>query len=650
MAASMEKKQIVDICLHGHGIVCGLTVQVNPNCDIELGKGTAIAGNGTVITVPGESFSYYLKVPSNVVQKYFPHSWNEKNRANRPVLELVPRGEYDAKTMDSFKQQSPKDLPTRNLLDDKIAVILIPDETPDQRYFLLVSPSVLVERDPDLLLKVKALAKNDIVENRNGIFKRPGQSKAVFSSEIIAQALYPHLQLPRTFIPRFGYKTLAIVDPGQPFGTPNFQNPFEKVKLFQDIFYEYKAILDDFVPRFCDVLEKLHDLYGSRLSHKGKGYWTQYRHILSQKWQAFLQEGEYLFYVQYFYDWLTDLVKAYDELCVRLAAFHSSCNCGHEERGKRPPYTLIHLGPVLGGRTSYTPTNFRDYYVPPMINGNAEEQWNEIRFLHWRLMMMIWTFDLPQLKLDEKVLVAGGYIAPAKEFEDSTNYFENTNTDDDPVVNLDDLPLKFTPGQTPDAPLGEQAIPYYYPLDADSPYSLHRYWNYQLTQMGQIARIRSYNGNKGRDSYTSYRDTLFPLAFHLRNEPFLRTEGHIGKQTDIDVVLDPAKVSPDWAGLLDRYNLTANILLVPVSQLRRFVQANALSPLQSQAGQNSVLQSRIGLEHTGGIGQGQTLVLVYADSDEQIELSECKKDVLPEVKKLTIVADFTIPLANGLRF
>ena len=638
----------INVCLFGQGIVCGLTVHVNDTCDIEIGGGTAVTQTGTLVKVATQKFDYYLKQPTEAVKRYFPESLGEKSKEDRTIIELT-LGKYDANTMDSLSKQYPTDLPTRQLLEGKILVILVNEDKPTEQHFLLVTPSVLVgKRGGAFKQAVQEVSKSAAKDARLGIFSRQ-KPKVEYKPENIEKVLFPYLQLPDVVVTRFGYKKLAIIDKGKPFGIENLQNPLSKITKFEHIFNEYKAILDDLIPEFIAALEKLHTLYGDSLTHKGKDYWAQYRHILDEKWCAFLEGGEHLYYIQYFYDWLTDMVKAYDELREHLSAFVGACMCDDNQAiDANHHYTLIHLGPVLGGRTSYTPTLFRDYFQPPLIDGDNENHWREIKFLHWRLMMMIWTFDLPQLRLDEKVLVKGRYIMPAKEFEDSTNYLEKTNKVDlvgetVGTVNLEDLPIKFTPSQTPDTLIGEQAIPYYYPLDADSPYSLHRFWNYRLAQMKLIHKIRSYNAFKDPDSFASDKNALFPLAFNLRNYPFLKVEGHIGKKISFKEIKAiqgiPARIIENlevWHNLIWQYNLTMLVVAIPLSKL-------AKNALDSKAYSETAIG--IGLEHIGGLEQGQTLVLVYEDNinGEQIELNECKKDKKPEIEPFTIVADFTVP-------
>ena len=330
--ASINNPPQINTCLYGQGIVCGLTVHVNEKCDVELGSGTAITASGTLIEIPNTKFDYYQKTPSPAVSKYFPHTYDAKNRTDRAVLELIATGPYNPKLMDSLKQQNPKDSPTRELLTDKIMVILFNESNPKEQYFLLVSPALLLEKgDPAILNQIKGLSKTNVPAGRSGIFARPKATTVTYSTEVMDAVFHPHLQLLEVHVPRFGYKTLGIADLSKPFGVKdNFVNPFTKISKFAHIFNEYKAILDDLIPEFDAALEKLHTLYGNQLTHKGKDYWAQYRKILREKWLVFLEQGDYLFYIQYYYDWLTDLVKAYEELCEQLSAFNAKCLCDNK--------------------------------------------------------------------------------------------------------------------------------------------------------------------------------------------------------------------------------------------------------------------------------------------------------------------------------
>jgi hypothetical protein len=123
-------------------------------------------------------------------------------------------------------------------------------------------------------------------------------------------------------------------------------------------------------------------------------------------------------------------------------------------------------------------------------------------------------------------------------------------------------------------------------------------------------------------------DALYPLAFHLREYPYLRAEGHIGK------LFDAASTVKDLNAIMQRDHVVFGVVAVSTAEVNDFVNKKPT---------NAPRPPGLGMEHTGGLEQGQTLVLVYTDADEQIELLECKKDTAPEIAAKTIVADFTIP-------
>lgn len=601
-------------CLHGVGIICGLTVCVQEDCSIMVAEGSVITTSGTLIPVAAHLFKSYKKITSDKVNLHF------KNLKVNQVWEL---SEIHDSNTDPLKQQSPKDTPTRDFLENKV-VVLLQDVASGQLFFVLVdnTDAIKIKGIEETIKKIKAKSQTN---KPTGVFAK--EEKPVFNFDYTEKAIFSYLQLSHIVVPRFGYKTLAIKDNNKPFGYDNFQNPFLKVNDFKSIFFEYKAILDDLIPEFYDALTILHKLYGDFLTHKGGNYWEKYRNILSAKWDCFLEEGEHLYYIQYFYDWLCDLAKAYNELCHELTNYKAECRCGvdpdHQEL-----YTITFLGPILGSQSSYNSLIFRDYYIPTVAMDNNEENLRRIKFLHWRMMMMIWTFDLPGLKLDEKVLRDKFKIVPAKEFEDSTNFFEKNQNSEHPI--------RFTPSRIIQSCLGQQAIPFYYPLDSDSPYSLHQYWDFQAIKENKLDQIFSYNAISDADSYTHCRHVQYPMAYLLKEFPFTRVEGAIGK------------IYPKPGHQQNPFHTQIAELAKNTNCCIDFVFIKILPPTSPSNLFCNNIKYLNGLEHQNGALQGQTIVYLYVGSAEQIELNECKKDKTPEIVSDTIIADFTLPYRLSL--
>lgn len=694
--------ELINPCLSGHGISCGLTVRFNDNSSLSVGAGTAIIPDGRVVHLPEKLFWNYLKRPQPAVAAYF---------GNTKVWELTDQEDLEEPdNIDSFvPQYRTDDQPGAVFLDDKILVVYVDEKAACPPAFVLVRQVDMVrltKREAD----VRRLAEPVRGNPKPGIFANP-RTTLSFDSEHIEAALFPYRQLPHVSLPRFGYKTLAVIDKNKkwnfddPTSAPkvgttsppkldNLRNPFlrianpplpkktgESVSVFSLIFDEYKAILDEAFPAFKLALRVLHAQFGSLLTDNApapqkpktarpkettcmepvQDEFAKYREVLCRKWQCFKEEGEHLYYIQYFYDWLADLITAYEAFRLALIDFSAECLCDEQPDSKNPPNLLL-LGPVITEEFNYKPLIFRDYFVEPFTYNHNEERLRELKCLHQRLMLMIWTFDLPALQLERKVLQKGGYTDTAEEFKDSTNFWEQLITRRDsagkidpdksgkPVFDLNQLPVRITPSRALTEPLGQQAIPYYYPIDANSVYSVHRVWDFVATKTNRTDRHLSYNAHSGDDSYTDHPDILFPLAFNIRPYPFLRVEGHIGRTTERNYTVKDATgnevsftstVVEELEEIIGKYNLGLEVMSVDISKLIPPInQPTVPSELENFLDRLNKLR---GLEHQNGGYAGQTLLLFYVSAAEQIELNECKKDKTAEIPAGTIVADFTLP-------
>lgn len=598
-------------------------------------------GNGTILHVQEKRFRYYIVPDSKTPDHY-------------ELAETLT----DSKKEDSLKNQFRKDTPERTFLDDKIVVLQVDEH--DNQSFSLRSRNQLVQQD-NLLAAVQRIAQPENPSRSRGIFAR-NRPILNFETGDIEKVLRPILQLPDVVLPRFGYRLLAYLDKSRrnDFDDPttklvrldNLRNPFFAITDYESIFTEYKAILDDGIPEFARALETLHTLFGSLLTHKTPDRLKKFRQVLLHKWQVFLEEGQHLFYIQCYYDWLCDLSKAYTELRQLLSDFDADCLCAQPTKSPHP-VNQLRLGPVLGGRSTYKPLIFRDYFQQPFTTDHNEKRLLEIRCSHWRLMMMIWTFDLPFLRLDKNVLIDEGYMVSAEEFNDSSDYWERTFTTPDHKATFVDLPVQITPGRSAFEPLGMQAIPYYYPLDADGPFSVHRYWDFVATYNNRIDRHFSYNANRDTDSYTARQEIRFPLLYNLREFPYFRVEGHLGKPLFRQVlnavnILDDVFITNDIYEIIQKYNLGIEVIAVDVDDKVTPDEVHGIYPLSTltKAGTPNMLREVqvLGLEHQPGLYAGQTWVLFFTSQGANIDLNECrKKEGTLEIAPNTVVADFVLP-------
>jgi hypothetical protein len=632
----------VDTCITGYGVVCGAEVHLNPDCSLEVGEGTLVLLDGTVLHNKGRTFRYYVKPEAIVdnVKKAIFRFLNIKV-IDPGHMEFLLLAQEDAKPreIDALKQQHPDDIPDANLLQNKILAVLSLAENPGDQpviYWLLISQ--------DAIAKSKKIAGHTPGDNQ-GLFSRPITRREI-DLVTIDEYFRPQLLLPVLTVPRLGYKELAIDQPPKGLVDENLLFPYRNLKTFAPLFFEYKAIIDDYIQQLHYALEVLHHNFGSLLSHKGPVYLARYRKFLLLKVKKFYEEGEHLYYIQYIYDWLRDLTLAYNELVYKLVDFRAGCPCKKIKKEGEPDLNLLLLGPVLGGRSTYQPLVFRDLASV----SERDKSIRELRFLHWRLLMMIRTFDLPLLKLD-RVLLDPGEELGYEEKLDSTNYWEDYNAERAGTIEdeFNWLPVKCTPSGVSWGLLGRMAIPYYYPLDSNSIYSLHQFWDFTSTIMRKTDYLLSYNAHSGdaekpatetvNDSYTNRLEAILPLAFNLEPYPCLKVEGHIGKRISFTASdgINPVRTGwyfksfPLFEYLL-KYNLCLDVIAFGLPGGDATLQLNKIT----------------GLEHRPLIEQGQTLVLFFVDSDkEQIELQECRKDEWPEILPNTVVADFVLPFRIG---
>jgi len=620
----------IDTCLSGYGVVCGAEVNLNPDCSLQAAEGTVIMPDGSIQHISRQLFRYYVRPQylSDGVKKAM-FTWLKITDLDPNSMEFLQLAEdgADPNTIDSLKQQHPDDIPEQNLMYNKImaTLVLTDDKGAATVYWLLVSR--------DAIARAMGFTSSGS-SSGSGLFSRSIGRKEIDLPTLDA-FLRPILKLPVLAIPRLGYKQLALVQASKGLTDDNLQFPYGKVQTFSEIFFEYKAIIDDFILKFRDALNVLHDNFGPLLSHKGATYLEQYRKILLLKLSTFYEAGDHLYYMQYFYDWLRDLTLAYQELVIKLEGFRGGCPCSETKGRAGETGVILLLGPVLGGRTTYQPLVFRDLAGGP----ETDRSIRELRCMHWRLLMMIRTFDLPMLRLD-KALQSFIGSQGIEEQLDSTDYWEYINSlgvETEEEHNF--LPVKFTPTRGSIVPLGRMAIPYYYPLDSNSIYSVHQFWDYETTVLRQIDTLLSYNAHVGdsskpstdvvNDSYTSRVEVILPLAFNIEPYPFLKPEGHIGKHLTLVGNTFYLKSFP-LLEYLHKYNLCVDVVAVALPGTGGGADIYNLSNL-------------FGMEHRPALPQGYTLVLLYTGSDEQIELQECKKDTWPEIAKNTIVADFVLP-------
>jgi len=230
--------------------------------------------------------------------------------------------------------------------------------------------------------------------------------------------------------------------------------------------------------------------------------------------------------IQYYYDFIYDLLKAVYEFRYKAHAITSACCPGEMQF----PFHLT-LGEATADSNAATLSAYRQYFVySPLFDAQSDGS-NELRSLLMRMILMY-----QQFVITEKSFLENRVVLP-----DQT---------------------KITPSRYGHNTLSERCIPYYYnPVqqkNAALPGNLYYYWDYNKTRRGNASGNLSYNAG----AYSSADMVVNPLFYDIEWYNFYRVEGHIGKnintaltevktiQQNFNLPFDIAALSADYIGAL----------------------------------------------------------------------------------------------------
>ncbi len=191
--------------------------------------------------------------------------------------------------------------------------------------------------------------------------------------------------------------------------------------------------------------------------------------------------------IQYFYDFVEDLILAYNEF--KEYAFHVCGDC-------LPDFESFpkHLAVGDVNLTSHcVPTAYRQYFIKSAIMCCGCGEQEKLLFLFRRLYLMISQFKI--------------------------------HKPSDKNVNL-----KLTPSREKEMPLSLRAIPYYYSVRPTTNMNadwLQKNWSFERTQHCETKEIMSYHA--GLYVGDDLPATLYPLKYSLSRFNHIRIEGLVGK-------------------------------------------------------------------------------------------------------------------------
>ncbi|HYR09970.1 MAG TPA: hypothetical protein VEQ60_19505 [Longimicrobium sp.] len=184
--------------------------------------------------------------------------------------------------------------------------------------------------------------------------------------------------------------------------------------------------------------------------------------------------------VQYYYDFLKDVVEAYTEFRERLFDDQTWCS---------PPITSFPKHLLLGDLAADPSDANRTGFYPSPVTSRTAGELDHARFLLQRLDALITHFQV-----------------------------STANT----------LTVRVTPSVTESRPLEERAIPFYYAAGGENP--IHLRWSWRLSRRGTEATAYGYHASTSWAAANTPAAT--PLAYQIGRYDFFRVEGVVGKQVD----------------------------------------------------------------------------------------------------------------------
>lgn len=210
--------------------------------------------------------------------------------------------------------------------------------------------------------------------------------------------------------------------------------------------------------------------------------------------------------VQYVYDLLLDLKATYEELTTRILDLPSQYHCQCNPESTLFPRHLM-LGQLSVQSTdpaSGIMTYYRHQFIPSIIHNHPGDLLLNIRQLIQRLVLMIERFDTKPHRWQVRII----------------------------------------PSRDSQAPLGKQAIPFYYHVASSRESALvlggkplYQYWDFETSKYHWEKALLSYFAHQihrhldrhlGSDPPRLY--AIRPLLNSLCEYPRLRIEGHVGRK------------------------------------------------------------------------------------------------------------------------
>jgi len=452
-----EQERLTRANLIGIGIVCGLECKLltGAKTTISIAKGCGVSSQGYLFVQPDDiiltAYRENYTLPADL--DYLP--FRISPTVQYPLWELFSDGTSNTTPLDNIT----------GFLDDKAVLLFLELKKSGLRN---CSPNNCDGKGSEVTASLKhLLIKRDdltaIIAN--------GNEQAASDPAALFQAA---MALPDIKLPRFDVPSFSPISSNDIYAA--YVNVFAPVNLAQTTGTALSATYTAFKPLLVDMYP----------ADPFSNFSTVY---------AFLDKtpvsSDQVYFLQYYYDFFDDLLRAYDEFRHLAASLLCTCCPSDALFPRHLPLGLLRPDP------GYQPDVFRQEFRASSALGACKQQLSVARKLFQRLVEMTGQFTdtpaLPKLKRG--------------------------------VFYIRDPQIRVTPSNIGNRPLADRAIPYYYQETGVPP--LYQVWNPEKTAGNRANQNLSYR----YDEYVPAAPPFVsaPLAYDLEPYNFLRIEGHLGK-------------------------------------------------------------------------------------------------------------------------
>lgn len=487
-----QQNRLTRTKLVGSGIVCGLDIQWDASV-LSISKGSALTSQGYMLLLPcANLYKYYIPYTPPVFPNdlhFIRQCDDDKSNVipfytepyNTGLLRLI--GETEFNSLDADKKNTAFDLSklAAGFLDDFAIVLFFEAEEISLKN---CDTNDCNDKGSEMDFEVKVLlVKKQLLD----------QVKKEYQ-----QNYYSGVQPPSPVLKRYNV-------------------PARKLSSSADVLTAFSDLTDDVTIKVIgDALKDCSARYSYLLENQSDKPFDTAADDLKKQRDAILKDNPVL--IQYFYDYLDDIIKSFLEFTRKAFRLNSEC-CMDEMRF---PFHIM-LGEASPDAAATAYSAYREYFIYSPLFQGQEEKLAGVRSLFMRLKLLIREFSV-----------------------------EN-------ITGFDKKEVRITPSRYGHARLSERCIPYYYDA-AETGNELYRCWSYDKLKRGLERTNLGYNA----PVYSADNPVVHPLEYDIEPFDFFRIEGHIGKpvtnalsivegaKQNYNLPFDTIALSADYIGALLR--------------------------------------------------------------------------------------------------